>query len=155
MKISDLKTLNLPIKVKLTDGFELEESFDVGTIIQINSFELDSNQVFGNDGRIFVVNACALPDDMEYNNSIASKNWFDDNGNPTVSYFEVNKPNNHGQYHEKLYVMENDDFCELMDEDTVNRYSINDIRTVLGNVLIGDNMKLVREEIILQLKNNH
>lgn len=121
MKIRDLKEMKLPIKGKLSNGFNLDESLDVGMIIQINSISLDSNEIFGDSGRSFKIEVCTLPEDNEYNHSVAEPTWYDTEGKPCLTYFDVNTPNEFGQYKETLYVMENDDWFDLIEEDTIEK----------------------------------
>ena len=155
MKVEDLQKLQLPVRVKLTEGFTLEESFDVGMIVQINRvyFETDNGE-YDSGGKCYSVDAVILKSDVDYNDTIAERNWKNQKtGKWDASYFDVNEPDSNGNYYEKLYVMETDHWCELVNDDETKRYSNNDVESVLDSVLSGAGYMLVRKEIMKRLKN--
>ena len=119
MKLKDLKFSDFPVRVKLTDGFTLDDSFDPGMIVQLNSFMVDSNEPgYGKSYQIYVT---VLPEDIPYNKSVAQRNWYDKNGKPCLDYFESMEQfykQADGSYKDSIFVMENDDFFELVPEKT-------------------------------------
>lgn len=121
MKITDIK--EFPVRVMLTSGFTLDDSYDENMIIQINSYEQDDDEVYDNGGRCFKVYTTVLPEDVAYNKSVAKPIWYDKNSNPVLDYFEANpeKKKSDGSYRDTIWVMENDDFCELVHEKKIER----------------------------------
>jgi len=135
MKITDIK--NFPVRVKLTKGFTLDDSYDEGMIIQINSTRPEpGGEVYGKDGRCFEVWTTVLPEDVEYNKSVSKRDWLDENSNPTLDYFEANpghkKPN--GSYEDKIFVMEEDDFCVLVDKTPKDYQELIDLILYVDNL---------------------
>lgn len=116
MKITDIKQSDLPIRVRLTEGFSLDESYDIGMIIQINNFQKED--FYDTGGWCYEVYTTVHSDDVDFNKSISKPDWFDKDGNPTLNWFEVNsnKKQSDGSYTDTIYVMEEDDFCELIEE---------------------------------------
>lgn len=112
MKIIDINKSDLPVRVKLTEGFTSEDSFDIGMIVQITNYKEEWDSV---DGMVYEVSTTALASDFEYNNSIADRNWYDKNGVPCLSIFEA-KESNTGEKNFKtsIYVMGDDDFFEVV-----------------------------------------
>lgn len=128
MKITDIMN-ELPKKVKLNKNFTLEESFDVNTILLIKGVKLDFG---GNDNeeKCYKVFVTALAEDMKYNQSIAIADWFDDNYKPTKTYFDVMKKafDQWGNLNDVIYVMENDDCFDLVNNDSDKiHYAINEL----------------------------
>lgn len=128
MKISDIMN-ELPKKVKLNKNFTLEESFDVNTILLIKGVSSDFD---GNDGeeKCYKVFVTALAEDMKYNQSIAIADWFDDNHKPTKTYFDQMKKvfDQWGNLNDVIYVMENDDCFDLVNNDNDKiHYTINEL----------------------------
>lgn len=120
MKIADIVN-NLPKKVKLNNKFTLEESFDVNTILQVKGVTLDFD---GGEGeKCYKVFVTALAEDMKYNRSIAIPDWFDDNHKPTLTYFDAMKKafDQWGNLNDVIYVMENDDCFDLIENDDNTR----------------------------------
>jgi hypothetical protein len=105
MKITDFENIALPIRVKLTAGFTLDESFDPGMIIQINHFTIDEGWGDGGD-LCYKVNVAALASDYKHNSTVAHRDWFDKDGQPTLTIFE------HRQGHKKDYNPETDDWYD-------------------------------------------
>lgn len=121
MKITELDLNKLPLRVKLTSGFQLEESFDPGTIVQVNSVVMEDD--------CYKLHVTSLSSDFYHNNSVAKKDWFDKFGDPTLTFYQ------HIQMHDKkfnpetddysdtIYVMEDDDFFTLelnsLDKNTI------------------------------------
>ena len=127
MKITDIKQSNLPIRVRLTEGFTLEESYDVGSIIQINSFIKEDKYDTG--GWCYAVYTTVLKDDVEYNKTISKRDWSDGKGSYTLNWYESNSILREidGSYRDTIYVMEGDDFCELIENETpIIEYKIED-----------------------------
>lgn len=115
MTVKDLLNQELPVRVKLTEGFTLDESFDPGMIIQINSIVLEGEV----DGcyKLFVI---ALASDLKYNKSVAIPNW----RNPKTNNFEIdffaantNLQTTEGHYKDSIYVMDTDDFCIIVRDE--------------------------------------
>lgn len=116
MKITDLKD-KLPIKVKLNS----KESFDINTKLLIKSFKID-----GDDGNeiCYKVNVSALKEDLEYNKSVASQDWFNSKTKKfDLNYYDVHKPDENGNYEDTIFVMENDDCFDLCDEPIIKQSS--------------------------------
>lgn len=117
MKITEINKSLLPKRVKLTEFFTLEESFDPGTIIQINSFEVDDEY----SGKIcYKANVTALASDYKHNNSVAKKDWYDKESNPCINIFEHETLFNPSfnpekeDFHSTIYVMDTEEaFSEL------------------------------------------
>lgn len=115
MNIKEVEALGFPIRVKLNKNFSLEESVDPGTIIQINKIDLDS---LDGDEECYKVAITLLNEDMDYNQSIASSDWFDKHGNACLNYYQVslNEKQLNGDYKSFIYVMSNDDVFDLVEE---------------------------------------
>ena len=102
MKITDINKSMLPIKVKLNNNFNLDESFDVGTILQIYNYKYDSEDCY-------VVNVRALSEDKKHNNSVAIPNFYNKKtGSYDLNYFQFydDKINSNGDFEDIIYVME-------------------------------------------------
>lgn len=115
MNIKEVEALGFPIRVKLNKNFNLDESVDPGTIIQINKIDLDA--LDGDEG-CYKVAITLLNEDMDYNQSIASSDWFDKHGNACLNYYQVslNEKQLNGDYKSFIYVMSNDDVFDLVEE---------------------------------------
>lgn len=138
MNIKDIIP-KLPLRVKLNNKFTLEESFDTNTILLIKSASIDD---WGGDGeKCYKVHVTALADDMKYNRSIAIADWFDDNHNPTLTYFDVTKKilDKDGNLNDIIYVMENDDCFDLVEE---NKNTSNIERAIYELNELSDELKL-------------
>lgn len=111
MKVTDFNQNQLPIRVKLTAAFQLEESFDPGTIIQINSIKKNID--------CYELHVTSLASDFYHNNSVAKRDWYDELGEPTLSIFEneqrLRKSFNPetDDYFDTIFVMEDDDAFSL------------------------------------------
>jgi hypothetical protein len=132
MTITDIK--QFPIRVKLNSNFGLDLSFDKNTILQLNSVELDFED---NEGCSYKVYVTALGSDLEYNKSIASRNWMNlENKNYELDIFEfyedVIKPN--GDFKTSIFVMGNDDCFDLVDELKIPKYTIEDMLMVIRGI---------------------
>jgi hypothetical protein len=135
MTITEIK--QFPIRVKLNSNFGLDLSFDKNTILQLNSVELDFED---NEGCSYKVYVTALGSDLEYNKSIASRNWMNlENKNYELDIFEfyedVIKPN--GDFKTSIFVMGNDDCFDLVDELKIPKYSIEDILLIVKEIAPG------------------
>lgn len=112
MKIIDIKKSDLPVRVKLTEGFTSEDSFDIGMIVQITNYKEEWDSV---DGMVYEVYTTALVSDFEYNNSIADRKWYDKNGVPCLSIFEASQSDpGRKNFETSIYVMGDDDFFEVV-----------------------------------------
>lgn len=121
MKVEDILKLELPIKVKLNKGFNLDESFDCGTILQLNTCEVEDEHVYEDDGRCFVLQVTALKEDFNHNKSVSKKGWYNtETGKYDLDFFDGNKElkNENGDYVDTIYVMENDDWCDQITSST-------------------------------------
>lgn len=152
MKITEISKSQLPLRVKLNKNFTLEESFDPGTILQINSFVPDIEGCY----KVWVT---ALAKDMEHNKSVAERNWVDeDTGYFDIDIFEANKKDidSNGDYKDVIFVMDSDEFFDVITEYDEPKYSINDVLLVINR--IAPSFKLINEnniEIFMEeLKNS-
>jgi hypothetical protein len=132
MSITEIK--QFPIRVKLNSNFGLDLSFDKNTILQLNSVELDFIHTEGCSYKVYVT---ALGSDLEYNKSIASRNWMNlENKNYELDIFEfyenVIGPN--GDFDTSIFVMGDDDCFDLVDELKVPKYSTEDILIIISEV---------------------
>jgi hypothetical protein len=118
MKITDIKNSHLPIKVKLNSNFSLEESVDVHSIVQINSYCVLNGY---DEGDCFSVKITLLAEDYKYNKSIASTGWYNgENGKYDLDFFEYNKIKPNTDYKEEIFVMEHDDCFDLIEPENDN-----------------------------------
>lgn len=116
MKIKDIK--NFPCKVKLNEKFNLEESIDPGSIIQVNSCKLD----FDNCYKVLVT---VQKEDIPYNISISKSDWYNSKtGNYTLDFYSANKDSlqKDGSYKFYIYVMEDDDCFDEVDDNKVKDF---------------------------------
>lgn len=115
MNIKEVEALGFPIRVKLNKNFNLDESVDPGTIIQINKIDLDA---LDGDEECYKVAITLLNEDMDYNQSIASSDWFDNDGNACLNYYQVslNEKQLNGDYKSVIFVMGDDDVFNLVEE---------------------------------------
>lgn len=142
MKITDISKSQLPLRIKLNQNFTLEESFNPGTILQINSFVPDFEGCF----KVWVT---ALAKDMEHNKSVAERNWFDDNtGYFDIDIFEANKKDidSNGDYKDLIFVMDIDDCFDIITEYDEPKYSINDMLLVIQ--CIAPTFKLINKDTV-------
>ena len=110
MKIADIIT-KLPLKVKLNNNFNLDESFDKGTIVFVKSCEIEDD--FDKCYKLYVT---ALKEDLIYNTSISIHNWRNPkNDQYELSLYEAN--NITGDFEDTIYVMEDDDCFDLIEDD--------------------------------------
>ena len=143
MKITDINVLDLPLRIKLNSNFTLDESFDVGTILQINAFELDGD--WQDDGdKCYKVYVTALHQDLEHNKSISKSDWFNkETKNYDCDYFDCvynqKEKQDNGDFKSIIYVMEDDDCFDLITSNNDKfKYSIeilNEIKKELINSL--------------------
>jgi hypothetical protein len=152
MKITEIKSSQLPLRVKLNKNFTLDESFDPGTILQINSYVPDIEGCF----KVWVT---ALAKDMEHNKSVAERNWLDNNtGRFDIDIFEANKKDidTNGNFRDVIFVMDTDDCFDIITEYDEPKYSINDVLLVINR--ISPTFKLINKDnveiFIEELKNN-
>lgn len=132
MKITDIKKSDLPLRVKLTEGFNLEESFDHGMIVQINNYKIDWES---DEGAVYEVDVTALTNDFEHNNKVAKKDWYDIHGNPSLNIFEALQENpGTKDFITSIYVMEKDDFCELVSKEKGYILEVTNAKTESGNI---------------------
>ena len=115
MNIKEVEAFGFPIRVKLNKNFNLDEAVDPGTIIQINKIDLDA---LDGDEECYKVVITLLNEDMDYNQSITSSDWFDKDGNACLNYYQVslNEKQPNGDYKSFIYVMSNDDVFDLIEE---------------------------------------
>jgi hypothetical protein len=107
------------MRVKLSQEYLLEESFDPGTIIQINSFSVDDEY---EAVRSYKVNITVLASDYKNNKSVANKEWYDKDSNPCLNIFEheiLMRPSFNPEkdnWNQTIYVMEGEEaFMEIKD----------------------------------------
>jgi hypothetical protein len=132
MTITEIK--QFPIRVKLNDKFQLEESFDVGTILQLNSAIIDS---YDDGWNCYRVEVTALGSDLEHNKSICERNWMNFKPNNfELDIFEFHKddmkPN--GDFNTSIFVMGDDDCFDLVDELKVPKYTTADILLIVSEI---------------------
>jgi hypothetical protein len=116
MTINDIAN-NLPKKVKLNKNFKLDESFDPNTIILVKGVVLEDG--WDDKGeKCYKVFVTALAEDMEYNRSVAIPTWYDENHQPTKTYYDVMKKalDQWGNMNDVIYVMENDDVFDVIED---------------------------------------
>jgi hypothetical protein len=135
MTITEIK--QFPIRVKLNSNFQLNESFDVGTILQLNNVSVEFE---GSVDISYKVSVTALGSDLEYNKSISVKDWRDFKTNEyNLDIFEFHKddikPN--GDFNTSIFVMGDDDCFDLVDELKIPRYSIEDILLIVKEIAPG------------------
>ena len=122
MKVTDLDKSQLPMRVILTEKFNLEESFSVGMIVEIRAFGIEDEHVYEDGGRVFWVDAYSLPKDRSHNEALSDRNWYTNETKEfDLNYFEheYNTPDRFGAYYEKIYVMEEDEVFEELPKDEV------------------------------------
>lgn len=142
MKITEISKSQLPLRVKLNKNFTLDDSFDPGTILQINSYVPDFEGCF----KVWVT---ALAKDLDHNKSIAERNWLDKNtGNYDIDIFEANKKDidTNGNYKDVIFVMDTDDCFDVITEYDEPKYSINDVLLVIQT--IAPTFKLINQSNI-------
>ena len=132
MKITEISKTQLPVRVKLNSNFQLDLSFDKNTILQLNSVELE----FEDDGACsYKVYVTALGSDLEYNKSVASRNWKNlESGNYELDIFEFYgiKPN--GDFKTSIFVMDTDDCFDIITEYDEPKFSINDMLNTIKSI---------------------
>jgi hypothetical protein len=127
MKITEISKTQLPVRVKLNSNFQLEESFDAGTILQINSFVPDIDGCY----KVWVT---ALAKDMEHNQTVAERNWWDSSTDQyNINIFESNKKqfDLKGNFNDVIFVMDRDDCFDIIAEYDERKFSINDMLNVI------------------------
>jgi uncharacterized protein YkuJ len=137
MRLLDIRSF--PIRVKLNQNFQLEESFDVGTILQLNWWK-GVGEIYGADGRYFEVGVTVLKADLEYNKSIALRDWTNpETGNYDLNIYEVSTKNfdSNGNFIDTIFVMETDDCFDLVDELKIPKYSVEDILMIVSEIAPG------------------
>jgi hypothetical protein len=149
MKITEISKTQLPVRVKLNSNFQLEESFDVGTILQINSFVPDIDGCY----KVWVT---ALVRDMEHNKTIAERNWLDSStGQFNIDIFEANKKDidGNGNFNDVIFVMDTDDCFDIITEYDEPKFSINDMLNTIKaiaptfHLINKDNVETFVEEL--------
>jgi hypothetical protein len=131
MKISEIK--QFPIRVRLNQNFTLEESFDIGTILRLNNCVLEVDGEY----RCYKVSVTALKEDMEHNRAISIPDWRNPDGSGyNLTFFEANigMINSDGNVNDTIYVMEDDDCFDLVDDDKTLRYSNEDMLMVIESI---------------------
>jgi hypothetical protein len=105
------------VYIRLTENFMLDESFDFYTILLVNSVKkLD----FDGEEPQYEIEV-TVPYFLVPNNSLlATKSWYNDKGKPDLTYFEYHKPDNSGNYKDKIYLMENEDCFTFVDDEVIN-----------------------------------
>jgi len=132
MTITEIK--QFPIRVKLNSNFQLENSFDVGTILQLNDIRTDFKGIVDTS---YEVSVTALGSDLEYNKSICERNWMNfKTNNFELDIFEFHKddmkPN--GDFNTSIFVMGDDDCFDLVDELKIPKYSTEDMLMVIRGI---------------------
>jgi hypothetical protein len=149
MRIVDILKTQLPLRVKLNSNFQLEESFDPGTIVQINSFVPDIDGCY----KVWVT---ALAKDMEHNKTIAERNWLDSStGLFNIDIYESNKKqfDLNGNFNDVIFVMDRDDCFDIITEYDEPKFSINDVLNVIKaiaptfHLINKDNVETFVEEL--------
>lgn len=153
MNIVDILTQTLPIRVKLNNKFTLDDSFDIGTIIQINNAKIEYTD---ESGVCYVVYVTCLNQDMQHNNSIACRDWYDKEGLPNLSYFEYNidEKQANGDYKSQIYVMSNDDCFDIINNKPCTHNVVQDaMRIVSKDVRLPKIMKCGNPNILPKCSN--
>lgn len=122
MKITDINKSMLPIKVKLNNNFNLDESFDVGTILQIYNYKIEDDF----EG-CYVVNVRVLSEDKKHNHSVAISNFYNENTKSyDLNYFQFydDKINSNGDYEDVIYVMGDDDCFDVIEKELITSAAI-------------------------------
>jgi hypothetical protein len=149
MRIVDISSSQLPLRVKLNSNFTLEESFDLGTILQINSFVPDIDGCY----KVWVT---ALVKDMEHNQTVAQRDWLDNStGQFNINIFESNKRDfdAKGNFNDVIFVMDTDDCFDIITEYDEPKFSINDMLDVIKGIaptfhlITKDNVEIFVEEL--------
>ena len=68
-------------KFIINNNFNLDESFDIGTILKINHYY--------DDDECYEISVSILPEDFVYNFALAKRNWYDMHGDPTMNIYEA------------------------------------------------------------------
>lgn len=149
MKITEISKTQLPLRVKLNSNFQLDESFDPGTVLQINSFVPDC-------GGCYKVWVTALAKDMEHNKTIAERNWLDSStGLFNIDIYESNKKDfdSDGNFNDVIFVMDTDNCFDIITEYDEPKFSINDMLNVIKaiaptfHLITKDNVETFVEEL--------
>ena len=130
MKITDIID-KLPCKVKLNENFQLTESFDKGTIVFIESCQIDTDDCYE-------LHVLAMKEDLPHNISVAIRNWYDKNGGPTLNIFQANPErfNSEGNFEDTIFVMENDDCFDLVEPKlTIDSKMVSDIEKLIDGIM--------------------
>jgi hypothetical protein len=132
MTITDIK--QLPIRVKLNSNFQLDESFDCGTILQLNDVRIE---LVGSVDTSYEVSVTALGSDLEYNKSVARRNWMNfetNNFELDIFEFHKNEIKSNGDFKTSIYVMGDDDCFDLVDELKMPKYTTADILLIVSEI---------------------
>ncbi len=107
-----IKELNLPVRVKMNNYFNLDESVDKNTIVYIYKYEDDDDDCY----KVFFK---LLKSDYEYNFAISKRNWYDKNGDAVLNYFEANtlQKDSDGNFLDTFYVMGDENCFDLIDNE--------------------------------------
>lgn len=120
MKITDIETSQLPIRVQLNDSFKYDEAIDVKSIIQITAYHHT-----GDDAYKVVYNI--LASDMPHNLSVCDPTWFDDKHNACLTYYEANAihltKDSNGNLMDSLYIMGYEDVFDIVSTDELLVYT--------------------------------
>ncbi len=129
MKIKDIQD-RLPLKIKLNKGFTLDESFDPNTIVLVKNITEDG---WDGDpsGRCYKLIVSALKEDMEHNKKVAIPDW---NDNDTIYDAPYHKKfyDEDGNFNDTIYVMENDNFFDLVEEKPTTEELLDCIKNLMG-----------------------
>jgi hypothetical protein len=154
MNIKDIK--NLRKRVKLTEKFLLEESFDSGTILQIDKILLEDDYKGEESYKVYVT---ALASDFKHNKSVAEEEWFDLNNGPSVDIFEHEKQVNKGfepkeDWKCNIFVMGDEEAFEAVDDIDEDEKLLDEIMSVIDTYVDNYNQFTLETEIGKVIKSN-
>lgn len=115
MTIKDILKLDTPIRVKINENFKLEDSIDPGFIVIINSITTGID--FCED--CYKVDIVLSEKDFKHNVLNSDCTWYDLEMKPCLNYFQANleKRQHGGDYKDSIYVMEDEDCFDLIEEN--------------------------------------
>lgn len=115
MKIADFQDKKFPCRVKITEGFTLDESIDPGFVVDIIQVKIERS--WGARSNCYKIWFNIPPELIPICTKVAKADWLDDNRQHTWNYFQANSRfNRNGTYQDTAYVMEEDDWFEFYEE---------------------------------------